>query len=111
MAQRWRACITHGVRDVEQVEGKVALVTGGASGIIGSKIQAVLIARGNTVKAIARNAEKLASAAKVKVVAVDAADTAALANALRGHDAVICSVPFAPGLSESIIAAVKQSGV
>jgi len=87
----------------------VALI--GASGNIGSKIQAELIARGHTVTAIARNAEKLASSAKVKVVAVDAADTAALANALRGHDAVICSVPFAPGLSESIIAAVKQSGV
>ena len=73
----------------------VALI--GASGNIGSKIQAELIARGHTVTAIARNAEKLASSAKVKVVAVDAADTAALANALRGHDAVIGSVPFAPG--------------
>jgi hypothetical protein len=30
---------------------------------------------------------------------------------LRGHDAAISAAPFVPGLSESIIAAVKQSGV
>jgi putative NADH-flavin reductase len=87
----------------------VALV--GASGNIGSKVLAELLSRGHTVTAIARNTEKLSPSAKVTVVAVDAADTSALAKALRGHDAVISSAPFAPGLSESIIAAVKQSGV
>ena len=87
----------------------VALI--GATGNIGAKILAELVARSHTVTAIARNPEKLTPSATVKVVAVDAADTAALAEALHGHDAVIGSVPFAPGLSESIIAAVKQSGV
>lgn len=87
----------------------VALI--GATGNIGTKILAELVARGHSVTAIARNTDKVSPSGNVKVVAVDAADTAALANALRGHDAVIVSVPFAPGLSESIIAAVKQSGV
>lgn len=88
---------------------KVALI--GATGNIGTKILAELVARGHMVTAIARNPEKLSPSAKVKVVAADADDTDALADALRGHDAVISSVPFAPGLSESIIAAVKQSGI
>jgi putative NADH-flavin reductase len=87
----------------------VALV--GASGNIGSKVLAELLSRGHRVTAIARNTDRLSASAKVTVAAVDAADTAALARALRGHDAVISSAPFAPGLSESIIAAVKQSGV
>jgi len=87
----------------------VALI--GATGNIGSKILAELLSRGHSVTAIARNTEKVPPSGGVKIVAVDAADTAALAGALRGHDAVISSVPFAPGLSESIIAAVKQSGI
>lgn len=87
----------------------VALI--GATGNIGAKILTELVARGHTVTAIARNTEKLSPSSKVKMVAADAADPAALADALRGHDAVISSVPFAPGLSESIIAAVKQSGI
>jgi uncharacterized protein len=88
---------------------KVALI--GATGNIGSKITQELVSRGHAVTAIARNAAKMASSDNVKLVQVDAADTAKLANALKGHDAVISSVPFAPGLSESVIAAVKQSGV
>ncbi len=88
---------------------KVALV--GATGNIGSKIMAELLARGHAVTAIARNADKLSPSPKVNIVAVDAADTSKLAAALRGHDAAVSSAPFAPGLSESIIAAVKQSGV
>jgi putative NADH-flavin reductase len=88
---------------------KVALI--GATGNIGSKIAHELVSRGHAVTAIARNSEKLISSDKVKAVQVDAADTAKLADALRGHDAVISSAPFAPGLSENIMAAVKQSGV
>ncbi len=87
----------------------VALI--GATGNIGKKILAELVSRGHSVTAMARNADKLPPSDKVKIAAVDATDTAALASTLRGHDAVIVSVPFAPGLSESIIAAVKQSGV
>jgi hypothetical protein len=85
----------------------VALI--GATGNIGSKIAQELVSRGHTVTAIARNPEKVPPSEKA--VQVDAADTARLSDALKGHDAVISSAPFAPGLSESIIAAVKQSGV
>ena len=74
----------------------VALV--GATGNIGTKILAELVARGHTVTAIARNADKVPPSGVVTIVAVDAADTAALANALRGHDAVISSVPYAAGI-------------
>lgn len=87
----------------------VALI--GASGNIGSKITHELVSRGHTVTAIARNPEKLSASGNVKIVQADASDPAALADVLRGHDAVISAAPFAPGLSESIIAAVKQSGV
>ncbi|MEI9885871.1 MAG: NAD(P)-dependent oxidoreductase [Rhizomicrobium sp.] len=86
---------------------KVALI--GASGNIGSKIAAELLARGHSVTAIARNAGKAPPGTQAK--SVDAADAAALAAVLKGHDAVISSAPFAPGLSPAIIAAVKQSGV
>src|SRR5437868_7289909 len=95
--------------NLKETQMNVALI--GASGNIGTKILDELTARGHAVTAIARNTEKVSPSGGVKIVAVDAADTAALANALRGHDAVISAAPFAPGLSESIIAAVRQSGV
>ena len=44
-------------------------------------------------------------------MASDANDAGALAAILKGHDAVVSSLPFAPGLSEKTIAAVRQSGV
>jgi len=88
---------------------KIALV--GASGNIGSKVVGELVSRGHTVTAIARNSEKLSASDKVQVRTGDASDPAALAALLKGHDAVISSLPFAPGLSTAIIAAVKQSGV
>jgi len=86
---------------------KVALI--GATGNIGSKIAAELMARGHSVTAIARNTDK--APAGSKAVSVDAADPAALAAALKGHDAVVSSAPFAPGLSPAIIDGVKRSGV
>ena len=86
---------------------KVALI--GATGNIGSKIAAELLSRGHSVTAIARNTDK----APVGTIAksVDASDPAALAAALQGHDAVVSSAPFAPGLSPAIIEGVKRSDV
>ncbi len=87
----------------------VALV--GATGNIGSKVLAELVSRGHSVTAIARNPDKVPANARVKAVASDANDPGALAAILKGHDAVVSSLPFAPGLSEKTIAAVRQSGV
>lgn len=87
----------------------VALI--GASGNIGSKVLAELIARGHSVTAIARNTDKISASPKVKPVAADANYVDALAAILKGHDAVISALPFAPGLSDKIVAAVKISGV
>jgi uncharacterized protein len=71
---------------------KVALI--GASGNIGSQILAELRACGHSVTAIARNPEKIATGSGVTSVRADIADAAALAAALRGHDAVISAVRF-----------------
>jgi uncharacterized protein len=87
---------------------KVALV--GATGNIGSKIQAELLSRGHGVTAIARNPEKAAGKG-VTTVKADGMNVDEMAAALKGHDAVVTSAPFAPGLSPALIAAVKQSGV
>ncbi|MEJ0042329.1 MAG: NAD(P)H-binding protein [Rhizomicrobium sp.] len=86
---------------------KVALI--GATGNIGSKIAAELLSRGHSVTAIARNTDK--APAGTQAVSADAADPAALAAVLKGHDAVVSSAPFAPGLSPAIIEGVKRSGV
>ncbi|MEI9988726.1 MAG: NAD(P)H-binding protein [Rhizomicrobium sp.] len=86
---------------------KVALI--GATGNIGSKIAAELLSRGHSVTAIARNTDKAPPG--TQAVRADAADPAALAAVLKGHDAVVSSAPFAPGLSPAIIEGVKRSGV
>ncbi|MEJ0028635.1 MAG: NAD(P)-dependent oxidoreductase [Rhizomicrobium sp.] len=86
---------------------KVALI--GATGNIGSKIAAELLSRGHSVTAIARNTDK--APAGTQAVSADASDPAALAAVLKGHDAVVSSAPFAPGLSPAIIEGVKRSGV
>jgi len=83
----------------------------GASGNIGTKIVHELVARGHSVTAIARNAGKAPTGAKITAKAGDAADVDATAALLKGHDAAISSAPFAPGLSPAILAAVKKSGV
>lgn len=87
----------------------VALI--GATGNIGGKILAELVARGHEVTAIARNSAKVQTGPGVRAQNADGADAAAMAGVLKGHDAVISSAPFAPGLSESLIAAVKGADV
>jgi putative NADH-flavin reductase len=88
---------------------KVALI--GASGNIGSQILSELRSRGHEVTAIARNPEKIAAAAGVKPVGADVGDASALASALRGHDAVISSVRFRNFDPQTLLTAVKASGV
>ena len=88
---------------------KVALI--GATGRIGSKITAELLRRGHSVSAIARNPEKAPSDANVTAVKGDLADPAGVAASVRGHDAVISSAPFNPGISAKVLEAVRKSGV
>jgi putative NADH-flavin reductase len=86
---------------------RIALI--GASGKIGSKIAAELLARGHQVTGIARNAAAISAADGLTAVAAN--DPAALAAELRGHDAVIAATTFLPGLVERLLEALRGSGV
>jgi uncharacterized protein len=88
---------------------KVALI--GASGNIGSQILNEATSRGHQVTAVARNLDKVAAKPGVTPKRGDLADGAALADVLRGHDAIISSVRFKMFKPEQLIDAVKQSGV
>ena len=71
---------------------KIALI--GASGNVGSRINAELSSRGHKITAIARGVGKIAVLPGVTPTAVDIANTEALSAALKGHAAVISSVHF-----------------
>ncbi|WP_267432401.1 NAD(P)-dependent oxidoreductase [Sphingomonas sp. GM_Shp_1] len=88
---------------------KIALI--GASGNAGSRILKELSDRGHQVTAIARAPERIATLPGVTAVAGDLSDTAALAETLRGHDAVISSVHFLVTDAQSLIDTVRASGV
>lgn len=88
---------------------KVALI--GASGAAGSRILKELSDRGHEVTAIARNPQKIAVLPRVRAVQVDANDQAALAAALRGHEAVISAVHFTASDPRTLIGAVRDAGV
>jgi putative NADH-flavin reductase len=88
---------------------KVALI--GGTGRIGSKITAELLGRGHSVTVIARNPEKAPGNPHLKAVKGDVTQPEAVAALVRGHDAVISSAPFNPGISAQVLAAVRKSGV
>ncbi len=88
---------------------KVALI--GATGRIGSKITAELLARGHSVTAIVRNPEKAPSEPNLKAVKGDVTEPDRAAAWVRGHDAVISSAPFNPGISVKVLETVRKSGV
>jgi hypothetical protein len=95
----------------------IALI--GASGFIGSALREELLARGHRVTALVAHPEKLPAAANLAAVGVDVLDTAALAQTLRGFDAVMTAFSghaqkdvegyYLRGI-RSIIAAAKQAG-
>lgn len=88
---------------------RIALI--GASGNAGSSILKELSDRGHQVTAIARNPEKIADLPGVTATGCDAQDGAALAEVVRGHDAVVSSVRFT-GTDFSIITdALRDAGV
>lgn len=88
---------------------KVALI--GATGFIGSRLLAELVARGHEVSAIVRNPEKVPARLGVIAKKGDVFDRDGLASLLGGHDAVISSVHYTASDPATLLAAVKQSGV
>jgi putative NADH-flavin reductase len=100
---------------------KIALI--GATGFVGAAIRDEALSRGHQVTAIVRKPEALLSDANLTPVKLDVMDTAALAGALAGHDAVISSYGAGRGVAgeavfgifvaahRSIIDAVKRAGV
>ncbi|MDY0958731.1 NAD(P)-dependent oxidoreductase [Sphingomonas sp. CFBP8993] len=88
---------------------KIALI--GASGNAGSRILKELSDRGHVVTGIARNTDRIATLPGVTAVAGDVDQPDALADTLRGHDAVVSSVHFAPTDAASLIDTVRASGV
>lgn len=88
---------------------KVALI--GASGAAGSRILKELSDRGHTVTGIARSPEKITTLPGVTTARADVFDKTALAQALRGHDAVISSVHFTASDAQTLVDAVRISGV
>lgn len=87
----------------------IALI--GATGRAGSRILAELVQRGQTVTAIVRHPEKVAPSANVTAVSGDVKNGEALAELLKGHDAVISAVHFNDTDLPVLISAVKTSGV
>lgn len=98
---------------------KLALI--GASGFVGAAVLQEALNRGHQVTGIVRNPEKLPQHPALSAVAGDVYNSAALAEQLKDHDAVIHA--FNPGWgtadirerfiagSQSIIAATKQAEV
>ncbi|WP_275547182.1 MULTISPECIES: NAD(P)-dependent oxidoreductase [unclassified Pseudomonas] len=98
---------------------KIALI--GATGYVGAPLLQEALERGHQVTALARHPQKLGAHPHLTAVQADVQDSAALAEQLRGHDAVISA--FNPGWSvadireqfiagsRAIIAASKQAGV
>ncbi|MEN5363659.1 NAD(P)-dependent oxidoreductase [Brevundimonas intermedia] len=87
---------------------KVAVL--GASGRAGSEITKELAARGHSVTAIARKPDAIPAADGVTPVAGDASDAAALAELIKGADAVISALHFDVP-AETVLSALKTAGV
>lgn len=96
----------------------IALI--GASGFIGSALRTEALARGHQVTALVTHPAKLVATPGLTVVKADVNDTAALANRLKGFDAVLSAFSghaqantfdyYLAGF-KSIVAALKQAGV
>lgn len=92
----------------------------GASGYVGSALLTEALARGHEVTAIVQHPEKLRPQPRLQALAVNVLDAAALAPALRGHEAVISAFSghaegdvrgyYLRGFA-SIVAAVKTAAV
>lgn len=88
----------------------MAIAVLGASGRAGSEIVKELVARGHEVIAIARKPEAIPALPGVTAKAGDASDPAALAELIRGADAVISALHFDVSAA-TLLSALKQAGV
>ena len=82
----------------------------GASGRAGSEITKELAVRGHNVVAIARKPEAIPQLPGVTAKAGDASEPGALADLIRGSDAVISALHFDVS-AETLLSALKQAGV
>ncbi len=88
---------------------KVALV--GVTGRVGSRLLAELLRRGHQVTGIARDVSKVVGQPKLVLKSADANQPAQLVPLLKGHDAVLSALKFAPIDAATLIAAVKRAAV
>jgi uncharacterized protein len=88
---------------------KVALI--GATGNVGSRLLAELLARHHSVTAIARHPEKVPAQPGVTAKRGDVFDKAGLTSLLAGHDAAISAVRFGESDPRILIDAVKAASV
>jgi putative NADH-flavin reductase len=85
---------------------KIALI--GATGFVGAAVLDELLQRGHQVTALARNPAKLAARDGLTVVAADVQDSAQVAQAIEGQDALVSA--FNPGWDHPNLYAQFQSG-
>ena len=79
----------------------------GATGVIGKLAVERMLAEGHEVTAFARRPEKLgARASEVRQIAGDAMDRAQVANAIKGHDAVVVTL----GSGKSLTSRIRSQG-
>jgi len=88
---------------------KIAII--GATGNIGSRILAEAVHRGHVVTALARNPSRFQGQALVTPVPVDVTNPDALIRSLQGHDAIVSALHFDGTDAQSLIHAVRASGV
>jgi uncharacterized protein len=88
---------------------KIALI--GATGNVGAKILSEALSRGHQVTGIARHIEKLKARQGLTVKQADLADEKKLADAVRGHDAIVVSVRYQHNDVLKAFAAAKAAGV
>ncbi|QTC92427.1 NAD(P)-dependent oxidoreductase [Brevundimonas goettingensis] len=87
---------------------KIAVL--GASGRAGSEITKELASRGHSVTAIARKPEAIPAADGVTPVQGDASDATALAELIKGSDAVVSALHFDVPAA-TLLSALKTAGV
>jgi putative NADH-flavin reductase len=88
---------------------KIAII--GATGNVGSRLVDEALSRGHHVTAIARDAGNLPPDRNLTLAKADATNPETLSEVLKGHDVVISATRFQQVKPESLIGAVRRSGV